>query len=928
MSFSAGFSASGFSVTADNAIDYLAGTDAAGAGYVGANIQALGQQEHGDMLSLQRTLHQDGQQLMGVVSEKSDEIMAVNQAGFSQVDATMRRGFSSLKTLSGVQIAVQAAGFAVVAGQLQGVRRDLRHLAVQGEQLIQLQRIANQRLDQLVDIAQRSLEVQEKILDALLTSRTVEAQQLLRQGWENLKHGYEDEALARFEQSLNYDNTVFMAHAQLARLCRKRGDKARAEDHYVRASKFSTSVNPDVHTLACLEYATFLEDEGRFVDCVAQLRYVLQHSDKPIWRFHLAELLARTGQGDAAVAELRRAIESDDELFAASMASHDFARGLGPALVRLLADLDEVRRRAGFEHLKAIGADIDRLDSIAAFETPATEHVRRVADDLRDRAAATTRALFGVAYAELPGPVRNAYELRGQATREVDVAVATTTTALYTWIAAWQQSVRAANAQRALPPPTMPRSVIGPFAILLLIAGSVMTLVGVVAWGGYGWGAGWLLVQGVAVPLAIGVATLPLGATLRIMHERGKRQLVDRHRKLLETHQVREMERASQTAVVVAMLLHAYGAARVILAKWSATVPAAAFASLDSRLASERPSPPDVVGDVPSELPFWKQLASKPFGAVPTFEPARDGTLPSFLPSYALGSQATPQPSHTGQRSMRSPRVERAPMAPRVRRALVAYSVLAIVGLCVLGGISRSAREQTDRDLHDACRAKFVPVQSTFESELKSADDALVAWIKNEGCCYASAMSASFATAVKPAETTMDELFPVPNDCYPALDVDVDFRDDRNRLGELEQLADGLLKFSTLAASSRSEDAYSASRIANAAKTTSTRLGGMPALATIGAQEHQLDERSNDLHRNEGDQANARDQADHEAKKQANFGACNQLAGAGYQLLQAAQQAGCIDQAGMLVTDPARADCQQYGDKMAEAKRLYKEGCE
>lgn len=567
MSFSAGFSSSGFSVTADNAIDLIVGTEATGAGYVGANIKAMS-----------HTLHADNQQLMGEIAEKSDEIMAVNQAGFAQVDSTMRRGFSSLKTLSGVQIAVQAAGFAIVATQLHGMRKDLRHLAAQADQLVRLQRIANQRLDQLVDIAQRSLEVQEKILDALLTSRTVEAQQLLRQGWENLKHGYEGEALARFEQSLQFDNTVFMAHAQLARLYRKRGDKPSAEDHYVRATKFSTSVNAEVHALACLEYATFLEDEGRFSDCIAQLRYVLQHSDKPTWRFHLAELLARTGQAATSLAELRRAIESDDEMFAASMASQDLTRGLGADLVRLLADLDEARRRVGFAHLAATCVDIDRLDAVAALESPVAAGLRRLADGFREDAAATLRAHIGATYAALPGPTSRAYELRGQVAREADVAPQRPAAALLAWVGAWDDAIR--RHLSALPSPgAAPWSWSGVLGVLLISCGIIALPIGLTTWADHGWDPDWLGVYEVNVPLAIGVGCVIGGILVVRVRLRARRTLV--------AARLAEQRARDATAAAVAELRpHIVTTAQAVAGRWATAIPHPVFADLGARLAA------------------------------------------------------------------------------------------------------------------------------------------------------------------------------------------------------------------------------------------------------------------------------------------------------------------------------------------------------
>lgn len=576
MSFSAGFSSAGFSVVADNALDYIAGAEAAGAGYVGANIQAMSS-----------TLHQDSQQLMGVVAEKSGEIMAVNQAGFAQVDTTMRRGFSNLKTLSGVQIAIQAAGFAIVAGQLQGVRRDLRHLAAQGEMLVGLQRIANQRLDQLVDIAQRSVEVQERILDALLTSRTVEAQQLLRQGWDNLKHGYEDEALSRFEQSLHHDNTVYVAHAYLARLYRKRGDRTRAEDHYVRAARFSTGVNTEVHALACLEYATFLENEDRFADCIAQLRYVLQHSDKPTWRFHLAELLARIGVFDEALAELRLAIESDDELFAASMVSQDLAGGLGPRLIHLLADLDELRRSSGFGHIQAVCQDLERIGLIATLESPIAIVQRQIVDDLREQAAAILRDHLGATYAELPSPTRRAYELRGRVAREADAAPHRPAAALQTWVAAWNQSIRRYLAAHPPlgPDPWSASDVLG---VLLTVGGVITLIIGLHGWSDHGWDPSWLVVYEIGGPLSVGVVAIAVGIVLILSRRSAKRAQVAAHVAARRTRQ-------ATTDAVADLFSEVMSTARLVAARWAVVAPHPVLIDLDARLAAlqvtARPTP-------------------------------------------------------------------------------------------------------------------------------------------------------------------------------------------------------------------------------------------------------------------------------------------------------------------------------------------------
>ena len=612
MSYSASASASGFRVTADNAVDYLAGHAAGGAAHVGAKIQQM-----------QQVLHMDNQKTMTVIAQKSDEIMAVNQAGFTQVDASVRGGFTSLKNLAGVQVAVQAVGFALVAGQLQGVRRDLRHLAAQGEQLIRLQRIANQQLDQLVNLAQRSLEVHERILDALLTSRTVEAQQLLRQGWENLKHGYEDEALARFEQSLVHDNTVYVVHASLARLYRKRGDKVRAEDHYVRAWKFSSSVNPDVHVLACLEYATFLEDEERVADCIQQLRYALEVTDNPAWRFHLAELLAKTGQPDQSLAELRRAIEGDDELFAASMTSQRL-ESLGKALIQLLVDLDETRRSSCFGHLEAIAADIERLDAINALHSPGTAELKHQTQALREQAASTFHAFVSATYAELPAPTSRAYEVRGEAARELAAAPSKIAAPLFAWVSSWTRAVRLDASSEAMV--SSPATLRTAFGMLCLVLGVPMMLLGLLMGGDEGVG---LLVLG-GVPTTVGFLMKKAGRS-------GTQQMQESANATLSAH-------AASRAAISMLLADSVYAARGLVASWRASVPAPLFVELDGDLA-RTPLPPP--GPVPPPLAAvfeeWRRLAATPFGAVPRFVVSPDGAAYAQLPAaLSLGAPGYP----------------------------------------------------------------------------------------------------------------------------------------------------------------------------------------------------------------------------------------------------------------------------------------------
>lgn len=362
------FSADGFRVTASNAVEYLAGTQAAGAGMVSANVRELA-----------TTMHCDLGRVAQQIGVQTAQLAEVNVQGFRSIGEKLQQGFGNLEILSGVSIAVQAAGFAVVAKQLGALRGDVRamhaDLARQGEELIGLQRIANAGIERLVDFAERQLKTQERILEVLVSSRTVEAQQLIRQGWENLKNGYEPEAFERFKRSLDFDNTVYVSHAELGRILEGRGDLVAAEDHLNRASRFASGAGPQVEGFALVQLAGFYERHGRIDDAITRMRDALRRDDMPPWRFYLCELL--TSKGNAAEAlQLLRALINADGRFHAVAAGSTALQTLQPKLTALLVELDAQRRGAAIGALAPLAGALTGLEALNS-DAQTIETVRR-----------------------------------------------------------------------------------------------------------------------------------------------------------------------------------------------------------------------------------------------------------------------------------------------------------------------------------------------------------------------------------------------------------------------------------------------------------------------------------------------------------------------------------------------------------------------
>ena len=353
------FDANGFEVTANNAIDYMAGTQAASSGMVAENIRETSSLLRADLSKVNSTL-----------VEQTDKLADINTEGFEAVGESVSEGFSTLNAISGASLAVQATGFAVVAKQLHGLRGDVNEmheeLAAQGERLIELQETTNRHLQDLVAYASRTLETQEKILETLVSSKTVEAEQFIRQGWDNLVNGYEEEAFERFQRSLEYDNTVYLAHAELGRIYDGRGKDDLAEDHYVRAVRFAGKAGDKIKAFAHLQYARFLEQRTRYSDAIEQVDEALaldaiDPETREGWKFYHAELLAQDHQTDKTLSEIEHLIERDDEYFVAAMGSESLQK-IQPDLSEKLVELDRSRRAPIFQRLNEISPQVRALE--------------------------------------------------------------------------------------------------------------------------------------------------------------------------------------------------------------------------------------------------------------------------------------------------------------------------------------------------------------------------------------------------------------------------------------------------------------------------------------------------------------------------------------------------------------------------------------
>lgn len=374
------FDASGFEVTASNAVDLIAGTQAAGSGMVSANIQEVGSMLSADLHGVNSTL-----------IRQTEKLANVSETGFASLGDTIGDGFTSLTALSGASLAVQAVGFATVATQLHGLRGEMsqmrEELVAQGQELIVLQETTNAHLESLVAFAATTLETQEKILETLVTSKTVEAQQYIRQGWDNLVNGYVEDAFERFQRSLEYDNTVYTAHAEMARIFDQRREDEAAEDHYVRAIRFSEKAGEDLQGFAHVQYAQFLAGRDRLDEAFEEVEKAMgfggiEDSIRGSWQLFGAEVAALQEDADRALARVEKAITLNEACFVAAMASDDL-QGLQPILTKRLVEIDEQRRASVIDAMKPIVQALQPLDVI---DTDLADEYRAESIELFERA--------------------------------------------------------------------------------------------------------------------------------------------------------------------------------------------------------------------------------------------------------------------------------------------------------------------------------------------------------------------------------------------------------------------------------------------------------------------------------------------------------------------------------------------------------------
>jgi len=407
------FSESGFEVVADNSLELLAGTQAAGAGMISANVHRLGTNLHADLGRVQQTIINQARQvsdvnrrgfenLQSAVKSQTVSLTTSAEHGVDHIDQTINTDLgqvedqvADLKAISAASVAVTAAGFSLTVLQLHRLRGDVKamhgELAQQGRELLEVQRLANTHLESLVDYASRTLTTQEKILETLVNSRTAEAQQLMRQGWDNLKGSFDEDAFIRFEKSLEYDNTVYFTHAELARIYEKRGALEKAEEHHRRAIVFAAGVNENTKGYASVQYAAFLERQKRLAECVKQARNAVEavheegksadstsaspassadnqketsnkYSASSVgWRFYLAEMLVKSSNIESGMAELKTCIQKDARFFEAAMASVCF-KAAQPVLSQFLIKLDAEQRAKAIHPLNKCEAPLSALD--------------------------------------------------------------------------------------------------------------------------------------------------------------------------------------------------------------------------------------------------------------------------------------------------------------------------------------------------------------------------------------------------------------------------------------------------------------------------------------------------------------------------------------------------------------------------------------
>jgi hypothetical protein len=387
------FSPAGFRVVADNALELLVGTQAASTGYLGANIQRAAAGLHVDLRAIAQR-----------VSSEGAALRAINTTGFDNVERAISTNLENVEMFSAVSLVVNAAGFASVASEVRRVGSEIDKLRTDVNQvatkLLEAQRLTAEVLVDVRRVMDTVAETGEKILDTLLRSRTVEAQQLVRQGCDNLRAGYPVEASERFTRSLEYDNTVYLAHACLAQLSLEEGNVAQALERCTRAVRFAAKDGPNIEAIAHCHLSNALEQGRRYAEAETALKDAIKLVSRIEWQFHRAELLVECGSQEAALEVLRGVIRSDARFFVVAMGSSVFSL-MGSSFVSFLHQLDVERRVAAVRPLILTETILRAIEDLVTPTLPAFSRLSKTASGLRKRAKTQFEKLLSCSFADL-----------------------------------------------------------------------------------------------------------------------------------------------------------------------------------------------------------------------------------------------------------------------------------------------------------------------------------------------------------------------------------------------------------------------------------------------------------------------------------------------------------------------------------------------
>jgi tetratricopeptide (TPR) repeat protein len=337
------FSPHGFQVTANSALELVVGTQVASAGFVDASVNQglsrLGSQLRGQLGMLDARIAAEGSALQ-----------AVNADGFAQLNESLHDGVTDLGQVALISAALQAASLHAATKQLRSVEKGVRRVEVAVDQLREAQQLTTRVLADVRSLVERTVQTGERMLDAMLNSRAVEARQLFKQALDNLNAGYPEQAIERLTRSLDYDNTLFATHGYLTQLYAARNDLPKAINHAERAARFAQSESGEVAAFAAMQHAGLLRLVGQYPRALAESARAIGLRTSTDAEFLHVELLAENGKpaeaSQALEALLRRTWDSGDEcgkVYVAALASPALS-AIAPAHVRILANFDANQR--------------------------------------------------------------------------------------------------------------------------------------------------------------------------------------------------------------------------------------------------------------------------------------------------------------------------------------------------------------------------------------------------------------------------------------------------------------------------------------------------------------------------------------------------------------------------------------------------------